>query len=73
LKVKKRVKDIKYLQYTYFVKGFPDNVLRIDANKVSNNAEVLRIVCDFIFKEMRQTYHNMTYLKISVLVPSRNF
>lgn len=54
------------------MKGFPDNVLRIDANKVSSNAEVLIMVCDFIFKEMRQTYHNMTYLKISILVPSRN-
>ena len=70
--IKKRVRELKYLQYTYIVNGFPDNVLRIDAHKVSNNAEVLKMVCEFIFKEMKQTYHNMTYLKISILVPSRN-
>lgn len=71
--IKKKVREMRYLQFTYLVKGFADNVLRIDANKVSSNAEVLRMVCDFIFKEMKQTYQNMTYLKISILVPSRKF
>ena len=66
------MREIKFFQHEYVVKGFPDNVLRIDAEKVSCNTEVLRMVCEFIYKEMKQTYQNMTYLKISVLVPSRN-
>lgn len=61
------------MQYTYVVKGFHDNVLRIDANRVSSNAEVLKMVCEHVFKEMKITYPNMTYLKISILVPSRKF
>lgn len=64
--------EIKNFQHNYSVKGFADNVLKIDAQKVNCNTEVLRIVCDLIFKEMKILYPNMSYLKISVLVPSRN-
>jgi hypothetical protein len=33
----------------------------------------MKIVCDFLFEEMKNQYKNMSYLKISVLVPSRTY
>ena len=46
-------------------------LLRIDAPKVSEKATALKIVCDFLFDNMKQTYQNMSYLKVTILVPSR--
>jgi hypothetical protein len=58
-------------QYDHRISGLPDYLLRIDANKVSSKAYALKIVCDVLFDCMKQTYNNMSYLKVSILVPSR--
>ena len=60
-------------QYDHRISGLPDYLLRIEANKVSSKAFALKIVCDVLFDCMKQTYNNMSYLKVSILVPSRIF
>jgi uncharacterized protein YacL (UPF0231 family) len=65
------VKGISVFQHDYTVTGCHDYVLRIDAPNVVLKAYTMKIACDFIFEEMKHQYDNMSYLKVSVLVPSR--
>jgi len=43
----------------------------MDTPSSDGKTKVFKIVCDFLFKSMKDVYKDMSYLKISVLVPKR--
>lgn len=56
--------------YDYVIEGVHEPILRIDASEVSAKTKAFRVVSEFIFKYMKKTFSNMTYIKFSILVPS---
>jgi hypothetical protein len=71
IKIKSKVKDLTGFKYDYSISGIQDYILKIDAPRVSSKAFALKLVCNFLFRKMKQTYRNMSYIKVTLLVPSR--
>ena len=43
--------------------------MKLVTYKIESNALAIKIICDYLFKEMKNTFKTMTYLKVSILVP----
>lgn len=67
-----KIYDLKTLDPNHFLKEFNEEVLLIDGS-IDANSETLKIVCDFLYKHLKEHYKNLSYIKITILVPQRNF
>ena len=67
--LRKEIKDISDIQYDYTLPHFQEYILKLVTYKIESNALAIKIICDYLFKEMKNTFKTMTYLKVSILVP----
>ena len=67
--LRNEIKDISDIQYDYTLPNFQDYIFKLATYKISSKATAIRIISDYLFKEMKSTYKTMTYLKVSILIP----
>lgn len=64
------IDDIGDIQYDYTLPYFAEHILRLSTSKTSSKALAIKIISEYLFHEMKDTYKNMTYLKVSILIPN---
>ena len=57
----------------YILGSFHDNILKIDTPSTEGKSQTFKIVLEFLFECMKDVYRDMSYLKMTILVPTRNF
>lgn len=67
--LRNEIKDISDIQYDYTLPHFQDYIFKLATYKISSKANAIRIISDYLFKEMKNTFKTMTYLKVSILIP----
>lgn len=65
-----RIKDLRDFRIRT-LEHSQERVLLIDADELSTKSYCFRIITEKIFGFLSERYKNMTYLKLSILVPSR--
>ena len=65
-----RIYDLKTFNPNYFLKDYNEEVLLIDGT-IDAKSEALKIVCDYLYKHLKELYKNLSYIKITILVPQR--
>jgi hypothetical protein len=69
-KVNSKISDIKVFDPNYFLKEYEEEVLLIDGS-MDGKSEALKIICDFLYKHLKELFKNLSYIKITILVPQR--
>lgn len=67
--LKKEIRDINDIQHDYNISGYSDYVFKLSAYKNHSKAIAIRMICDYLFRELEKTYTRMSFLKITLLVP----
>ena len=67
--LKNNIKDINNIQFDYNLPHFPDYIFRLTTHKIYSKGQAIRIISDYLFKEQKLIFKNMSYLKVSILIP----
>ena len=67
--LRSEIKDISNIQYDYTLPHFQEYIFKLATYRISSKANAIKIISDYLFKEMKSTYKTMTYLKVSILIP----
>ncbi len=65
--------DLKVFNHNFQLKNFKDALLKIDGPTVSCKAYALEIFVEYIFNFQKSIYKTLSYVKVSILVPNREF
>lgn len=69
--LKVKIKDISEIKCDYKIPNYSDNVFRLASTTIQSTSYAIQIVSDYLFREMKYTYPNMTFLKVSILIPNK--
>ena len=71
--LKRELKDDIYnINYNYSVQSIPEKIFRFTTSYSNNypfKTKAIRIICDYLFDNMKRQYEKTTYLKIIFLIP----
>jgi hypothetical protein len=54
----------------YSLKEYNEEVLMIDGDFTAKS-EAFYIICDFLYQHLKESYKNISYVKVPILVPQR--
>lgn len=64
-----KVKDISDIKFDEKIPGFQDHALSLYAPTHRATVDAILIIAEYFFRELKKHYSNMTYVKLSILVP----
>ena len=67
--IKKKAYDVKELIYNYKLPYYDEYIFKISAVKIYAKSLAIKIISECLFREMEVFYKNMTYLKLTILIP----
>ena len=67
--IKKKAYDVKELNYNFKLPYYDEYIFKISAVKIYAKSLAIKIISECLFREMEVFYKNMTYLKLTILIP----
>ena len=67
--IKKKIYDVRELIYNYKLPYYDEYIFKISVVKNYAKSLVIKMVSECLFREMEIIYKNMTYLKLTILIP----
>ena len=67
--IKKKIYDVRELIYNYKLPYYDEYIFKITTVKNYAKSLVIKMISECLFREMGMLYKNMTYLKLTILIP----